>query len=93
MCPILRAHTFAVRPGMRYSFVAGSMLLFAAVLGPVFWHAWVVDGAGNANFFYAITLVHGLGQVMVLVDAVYAFRITSFVDDHPEHAKAKLTMQ
>jgi len=79
--------------GFRYGFVAGSLLLFAAVLGPAFWHLWVIDGAGNANFFYAITLVHNAGHILLLTDAVYAMRTTSFVRERPEHAASLLTMR
>ena len=77
---------------MRHSFVALSLLLFAAVLAPTFWHVWVGGGAGNANFFYAATLVHGLGQILLFADAVYAFRISAHVRAHPELAKSALTM-
>jgi len=42
------------------------------MLGPAFYHLWIYAGSGNANFFYAITLVWGLGNVVVLADVLYA---------------------
>ena len=31
------------------------------VLAPYFWDSWIVTGAGNANFYYALTLAYGAG--------------------------------
>ena len=39
-------------------------LLLLAYLGPTMWYLWMVLGTGNANFFYAITLLWGAWQVM-----------------------------
>jgi GPI-anchor transamidase subunit U len=58
--------------GMRYIFLAFSMLSYAALLGPAFLHLWIYAGSGNANFFYAITLVYSLAQVILVADALYA---------------------
>jgi hypothetical protein len=66
--------------------------LFAAALGPVFWHIWVMGGAGNANFFYATTLVHSLGLILVVADTLQAFRLTAHVRAHPEHAAVALAL-
>lgn len=48
------------------------MLLYAALLGPAFLHLWMYAGSGNANFFYAITLVYSLAQIILVADALYA---------------------
>ena len=48
------------------------MLTYAALLGPAFLHLWVYAGSGNANFFYAITLVYSLAQIILVADALYA---------------------
>jgi len=58
--------------GMRYLFLAFSMLSYASLLGPAFLHLWIYAGSGNANFFYAITLVYSLAQVILVADALYA---------------------
>jgi len=41
----------------RYTFPAVAVLLYSTLLGPAFHHLWIYAGSGNANFFYAITLV------------------------------------
>jgi phosphatidylinositol glycan class U len=47
------------------------MLSYAALLGPAFLHLWIYAGSGNANFFYAITLVYSLAQIILVADALY----------------------
>ncbi|KAF2857057.1 hypothetical protein K470DRAFT_261161 [Piedraia hortae CBS 480.64] len=41
-------------------------------LGPAFHSSWMDAGSGNANFFYAITLVWSLDLLVLLADAIYA---------------------
>ena len=53
-------------------FLAFSMLSYAALLVPAFLHLWIYAGSGNANFFYAITLVYSLAQIILVADALYA---------------------
>ena len=48
------------------------MLSYATLLGPAFLHLWIYAGSGNANFFYAITLVYSLAQIILVADALYA---------------------
>lgn len=59
-------------PLMRYTFVAFSTMLYASFLGPAFYHLWIYAGSGNANFFYAITLVWSLGQSLLVTDLTFA---------------------
>ncbi|PKS08294.1 hypothetical protein jhhlp_005238 [Lomentospora prolificans] len=61
-----------VWPLMRYSFVGTSTVMYATCLGPAFYHLWIYAGSGNANFFYAITLVWSLGQSLLLSDLAFA---------------------
>ncbi|KAF2823522.1 PIG-U-domain-containing protein [Ophiobolus disseminans] len=68
LVPLFR-HLF---PLMRYSFLASAAILYASVLGPAFYHLWIYAGSGNANFFYAITLVWSLGLSIILGDSMYA---------------------
>ncbi|KAF2032291.1 PIG-U-domain-containing protein [Setomelanomma holmii] len=68
LVPLFR-HLF---PLMRYTFLASAAILYASVLGPAFYHLWVYAGSGNANFFYAITLVWSLGLSIILGDSMYA---------------------
>lgn len=56
-----------------HSPIAVIAILFASLLGPLFYNLWVYIGSGNANFFYAITLVFSLGQVVLIVDLMYGY--------------------
>ncbi|KIW07352.1 uncharacterized protein PV09_02198 [Verruconis gallopava] len=66
--PLYR-HVF---PLMRYSFLATATLLYATLLGPAFYHLWIYAGSGNANFFYAITLVWSLALIILTGDLLHA---------------------
>lgn len=68
MVPLYR-HVF---PLMRYTFVVAAVVMYATFLGPAFYHLWIYAGSGNANFFYAITLVWGLGQSLLVCDLAFA---------------------
>ena len=68
LVPLYR-HLF---PLMRYSFLASSTILYTSFLGPAFYYLWIYAGSGNANFFYAITLVWSLGLSIVVGDSLFA---------------------
>ncbi|KAI7892047.1 GPI transamidase-like protein component PIG-U [Mucor mucedo] len=68
----------------RYGFLISNLFLYASGLAPIFWHLWIYAGSGNANFFYAITLVYNLGQVLLLVDLVYAALRREFDVKNPD---------
>ncbi|KAI8364651.1 GPI transamidase subunit PIG-U [Radiomyces spectabilis] len=68
----------------RYGFLITNLFLYSSVLSPIFWHLWIYAGSGNANFFYAITLVYNLGQVLFIIDLVYAALRRDFDVAHPE---------
>jgi len=57
---------------IRRMFILAQIFLFVSVLAPFFWDAWIVTGAGNANFYYALTLAYGIAQVMILSEALLA---------------------
>lgn len=82
MVPLFR-HVF---PLMRYSFVTCSTLMYATFLGPAFYHLWIYAGSGNANFFYAITLVWSLGQSLLVSDLTFAILRDEWEVDRPEMA-------
>lgn len=73
-----------VFPLMRYSFVAAAALLYATFLGPAFYHLWIYAGSGNANFFYAITLVWSLGQSLLVTDLTFAVLRDEWEVERPE---------
>lgn len=59
-------------------------LLYAAFLGPAFHYLWIYAGSGNANFFYAITLVWSLALLVLLADFVYAVLRDQWEAERPE---------
>ncbi|KAI1334118.1 PIG-U-domain-containing protein [Xylariaceae sp. FL0016] len=80
LVPLFR-HVF---PLMRYSFFTSSTVLYSTCLGPAFYHLWIYAGSGNANFFYAITLVWSLGQSLLVSDLTFAILKDEWEVDRPE---------
>jgi phosphatidylinositol glycan class U len=80
LLPLYR-HVF---PLMRYSFLASSTILYATLLGPAFYYLWIYAGSGNANFFYAITLVWSLGLSLLVADALFAVLRDELEVERPE---------
>ena len=78
---LMHSHIF---PLMRYSFVACSSLLYSVFLGPAFYHLWIYAGSGNANFFYAITLVWSLAQSLLVTDLAFAALRDEWELERPE---------
>lgn len=71
-------------PLMRYTFFAISTLLYATLLGPAFYYQWIYTGSGNANFFYAITLVWCLAITVIVADALFAVLRDEWEIERPE---------
>lgn len=61
-----------------------STLLYATLLGPVFHYLWIYAGSGNANFFYAITLVWSLGLSILVADSIFAVLRDEWEVERPE---------
>mmetsp|Transcript_303 Transcript_303/g.810 ORF Transcript_303/g.810 Transcript_303/m.810 type:complete len:266 (-) Transcript_303:311-1108(-) len=81
--------------GMRHIFLLCNVLLFVAVLAPIFWHTWIVTGSGNSNFYYALTLAFAAAQVLLLSESMLAvFRFDRAKRrqalEEQEQAKAKV---
>ncbi|KAI0689071.1 GPI transamidase subunit PIG-U [Cytidiella melzeri] len=57
---------------LRNPIVTTLIHLHASLLLPLFNHLWLATGTGNANFFYASTLVFGMANGAGLLDAVWA---------------------
>lgn len=68
----------------RYPFPALSALLYTTFLGPAFYYLWIYAGSGNANFFYAITLVWSLALSVLLGDFLYAVLRDEWELERPE---------
>jgi phosphatidylinositol glycan class U len=69
---------------MRYTFFSVSALLYASLLGPAFYHLWIYAGSGNANFFYAITLVWSLGLSLIIADTIFAALRDEWEQENPD---------
>jgi phosphatidylinositol glycan class U len=69
---------------MRYSFLAIATLMYATLLGPAFYHLWIYAGSGNANFFYAITLVWSLALIILIGDLLHAVIRDEVEAERPE---------
>ena len=69
---------------MQYNFIAVSVLMYATLLGPAFHYLWIYAGSGNANFFYAITLVWSLGLTMLVGDSLFAVLRDEWEVEGPE---------
>jgi phosphatidylinositol glycan class U len=64
---------------MRHPLLSVALLLYSACLLPTFHHLWLYAGSGNANFFYASTLVWGIANGIVVVDSLWAFLKREFL--------------
>ncbi|KAJ1721956.1 hypothetical protein LPJ53_003589 [Coemansia erecta] len=69
---------------MQYTFLSANLILFGVGLAPVFWYLWIEQGSGNANFFYAATLVYVFGQISLLFDLGSAMLRRELDIDYPE---------
>ena len=57
---------------LRHPAVTLLLHLHASLLLPLFYHLWLVQGTGNANFFYASTLVFACANGAALIDCLWA---------------------
>ncbi|KAJ3099249.1 hypothetical protein HDU97_003313 [Phlyctochytrium planicorne] len=87
--PFLLMHTELLKYMKNFYFVA-NCLAFATFLAPLFFNLWIYAGSGNSNFFYAITLVLALSQVILLVDIVFAMVRREWERLYPEIRRARL---
>jgi phosphatidylinositol glycan class U len=55
---------------LKYGVVVAVGSIFCVILLPVMWRMWIMTGTGNANFYYALTLVIALGQSMLIADVI-----------------------
>lgn len=76
LMPCIVAYLF---PLMRNFLVYACMFLVATVLAPVMFYLWVGSGGGNANFFFAITLVYSIAQIFLIIDVLYAHLKREFI--------------
>uniref|UniRef100_A0A8C5B6W7 Phosphatidylinositol glycan anchor biosynthesis class U protein n=1 Tax=Gadus morhua TaxID=8049 RepID=A0A8C5B6W7_GADMO len=58
---------------LRNIFLVSCVLLACSALFPVLWHLWIYAGSANSNFYYAITLLFSVAQILLVSDYFYAF--------------------
>ncbi|KAG8733575.1 hypothetical protein FRC11_005018 [Ceratobasidium sp. 423] len=71
-------------PHLRHPLPTFLLHLHSALLMPLASHLWLSQGTGNANFLYAATLVFGLANLAMVVDAVWAGLRSAFVTEEGE---------
>ncbi|KAI5801533.1 GPI transamidase subunit PIG-U [Peziza echinospora] len=82
-----------VIPLTRYGFIGIMGILYATLLGPAFYYLWIYAGSGNANFFYAITLVWGLVNALLVVsDTLFAVLRDEYEMERPD-MRGKVLLQ
>lgn len=57
---------------LRHPLFTLTVYLYTLLLLPILHSLWLLTGTGNANFFYAATMVHGLNSSLAIVDFVGA---------------------
>ncbi|KAI8841545.1 GPI transamidase subunit PIG-U [Chytriomyces cf. hyalinus JEL632] len=57
---------------MKNLYIITHLGFYTCILLPLFYNLWIYAGSGNANFFYAITLIVGVAQVLLLGDFIGA---------------------
>ncbi|WVO20735.1 uncharacterized protein IAS62_002035 [Cryptococcus decagattii] len=57
---------------LRHPLFSLTVHLYTSVLLPLLHSLWLLTGTGNANFFYAATMVYGLNASLVIVDMLGA---------------------
>jgi phosphatidylinositol glycan class U len=72
--PEVVSSTFLNRSGpdadLRHPLFTLTVYLYTCMLLPLLHSLWLLTGTGNANFFYAATMVHGLNTCLAIVDVV-----------------------
>lgn len=57
---------------LRHPLFTTTVYLYTLILLPLLHSLWLLTGTGNANFFYAATMVHGLNSCLAIVDVLTA---------------------
>ncbi|KAJ3271164.1 hypothetical protein HDV01_007022 [Terramyces sp. JEL0728] len=75
-----------------YIYLSISGFLYCCILGPLFFNLWIYNGSGNANFYYAITLLWGVTQTMFCVDLIFAQIKRDFEQKSPGWRKSRVDL-
>lgn len=66
---VLFTHT---RADLRHPLFSLTVHLYTCILLPLLHSLWLLTGSGNANFFYAATMVYGLNSTLAVADVLSA---------------------
>lgn len=77
---------------MRYPLLSFALLLYSCCLLPTFHHLWLYAGSGNANFYYASTMVYGLANGVLLTDLLWAGVKRDFLMKVDESKREKVSV-
>ncbi|TKR93569.1 hypothetical protein L596_007996 [Steinernema carpocapsae] len=58
---------------IRYTLIIGCTYVSCLILAPIMWKMWIITGSGNANFYFAVTLIFDVAQIFLATDLIYAF--------------------
>ncbi|KAE9554627.1 hypothetical protein FO519_002187 [Halicephalobus sp. NKZ332] len=64
----------------RNTLISFGAIVAALVLSPIMWRMWMVTGSGNANFYFAITIVYTFALNFMATDVFYGLSRMSFVE-------------
>uniref|UniRef100_A0AAZ3RK45 Phosphatidylinositol glycan anchor biosynthesis, class U n=1 Tax=Oncorhynchus tshawytscha TaxID=74940 RepID=A0AAZ3RK45_ONCTS len=65
------------------------VLLACSALFPVLWHLWIYAGSANSNFYYSITLLFNVAQILVVSDYFYVYLRREHHLTHGQYLKRK----
>uniref|UniRef100_A0A667XAY0 Phosphatidylinositol glycan anchor biosynthesis, class U n=1 Tax=Myripristis murdjan TaxID=586833 RepID=A0A667XAY0_9TELE len=74
---------------LRNVFLVSCVLLACSALFPVLWHLWIYAGSANSNFYYAITLLFNVAQILLVSDYFYAYLRREYHLTHGLYLKRK----
>lgn len=63
---------YPITTDLRHPIVTALLHAHSSLLLPLFHHLWLGQGTGNANFFYASTLLFGLANGAAVLDFAWA---------------------
>lgn len=68
----MSVHNVMANADLRHPLFTATVYLYTFILLPLLHSLWLLTGTGNANFFYAATMVHGLNSCLAIVDILTA---------------------
>jgi len=57
--------------------------LYGALLAPIFHYLWIYQGSGNANFYYAMTIIMSIAQIVFILDFIQAKLEFDLIESNP----------